>query len=129
LDPLETLKLIELATQEEPARMDRGFTAYSECSNIGTYSNNTRIKFYFHKFYTTASDDECATAGDIYKCGIDKVPDVVEDMVDIAKGGPEIVISSWKIGLMTDYHEICSLYLQLNVFLQERAPLIECLAS
>jgi hypothetical protein len=37
LDPVETLKLMELVTQETPERMDKGFTAYTECSNIGTY--------------------------------------------------------------------------------------------
>jgi hypothetical protein len=35
LDPIETLKLMEMVTQEEPERMDQGFTAYSECSNSG----------------------------------------------------------------------------------------------
>jgi hypothetical protein len=38
------------------------------------------------------ADDECVTAGEIYKCGTDKVPDVVDDMVQLAKGGPQIVI-------------------------------------
>jgi hypothetical protein len=39
-----------------------------------------------------ASEDECATAADTYKCGADKAPDIVQDMVDIAKGSPVIVI-------------------------------------
>jgi predicted lipase len=47
LDPVETLKLMEMVTQEIPECMDRGFTAYSECSNIGKYYT----KLYFTRQY------------------------------------------------------------------------------
>jgi hypothetical protein len=72
--------------------MERGFTAYSECSNIGTIR---MLKWDLKKkkhSKTSALDDECATAADTYKCGAEKVPDIVQDMVDVAKGSPALVI-------------------------------------
>jgi hypothetical protein len=42
LDPIETLKLMEIVTQNEPERMEKGFSAYSDCSNTGK-SNKAEI--------------------------------------------------------------------------------------
>jgi hypothetical protein len=48
------------------------------------------INFYLE---TSVAGDECAVAADIYKCGADKVPEIVHDMVQLAKGSPNIVKS------------------------------------
>jgi hypothetical protein len=45
LSPVETLKLIEMVSQEEAARMERGFNTYIECSKIGKGKN------YFYRIF------------------------------------------------------------------------------
>jgi hypothetical protein len=46
---------------------------------------------YLFLAYAIEVDDECVAAADIYKCGTDKVPEIVHDMVQVAKGSPNIV--------------------------------------
>jgi hypothetical protein len=53
-----------------------------------------KFLYYFAKnnfISNKAAVDECVAAADIYKCGTDKVPDIVDDMVQVAKGSPDIV--------------------------------------
>jgi hypothetical protein len=39
-------------------------------------------------FAYLVADDECVAEADIYKCGTEKVPPIVHNMVQIAKGSP-----------------------------------------
>ncbi|CAB3387042.1 Hypothetical predicted protein [Cloeon dipterum] len=59
---IDTLRQIELVTQEEPVKLEQGFAAYDECSGIKL-------------------DDECVTAHEIYKCGFEKAPTIVTNIV------------------------------------------------
>ncbi|CAB3370379.1 Hypothetical predicted protein [Cloeon dipterum] len=62
LNSIATLRQIELISQEEPQIMEKGFTAFDECSG--------------KKF-----DDECVTAYETYKCGQEKEPIMVSNIV------------------------------------------------
>ncbi|XP_059482888.1 uncharacterized protein LOC132201040 [Neocloeon triangulifer] len=73
LDPGDTLRLLELATQEEPEEMEKGFNGYVQCSSI-------------------TGDDECVVAAKIYDCGVENLPNITQKMVDEGKGSPEELI-------------------------------------
>ncbi|XP_065345481.1 uncharacterized protein LOC135943020 [Cloeon dipterum] len=62
LSGIDMLLQIELVSQEEPKKMEDGFGAFDECSG--------------KKF-----DDECVTAHEIYKCGLEKQPDMVTKII------------------------------------------------
>ncbi|XP_065346446.1 uncharacterized protein LOC135943712 [Cloeon dipterum] len=62
LNAIATLRNIELVSMEDPVKMERGFVAYDECSG-------------------KKSDDECVTAFETYKCGMDKEPGIVNEIV------------------------------------------------
>jgi hypothetical protein len=92
LDPIETLKLMEKVTQETPDKMEQGFSAYSDCSNPGKKNTLILCDCFLTRTINEAIDDECVAASEIYKCSSDKVPGIVNDMVQLAKGGPDIVM-------------------------------------
>ncbi|XP_065351716.1 uncharacterized protein LOC135947075 isoform X2 [Cloeon dipterum] len=60
---IDLLRQIELAAEEDPVQMQNGFNAYDTCSG--------------KKF-----DDECVTAEEIYKCGLQEAPDLVTKIVN-----------------------------------------------
>ncbi|CAB3370367.1 Hypothetical predicted protein [Cloeon dipterum] len=62
LSSIAVLLQIELASQEEPSKMDQGFVSFDECSG-------------------KKSDDECVNAYETFKCGLEKAPDTVVEMV------------------------------------------------
>ncbi|XP_065336583.1 uncharacterized protein LOC135937361 [Cloeon dipterum] len=62
LDSLAMLREIEFASQEDPVKMEQGFDAFDECSGKNF-------------------DDECVTAYETYKCGLEKTPNLVSDIV------------------------------------------------
>ncbi|CAB3386063.1 Hypothetical predicted protein [Cloeon dipterum] len=59
---IETLRNIELVSQEEPKKLEQGFVAYDQCSGQN-------------------SGDECVTAYETFKCGQEKAPDLVQEIV------------------------------------------------
>ncbi|XP_065352841.1 uncharacterized protein LOC135947816 [Cloeon dipterum] len=64
LDSIAMLRQIEFVSQEDPAKLQQGFGAYDECKDM-------------------KNDDECSTAYENYKCGQEKVPSLVSDIVKI----------------------------------------------
>ncbi|XP_065345884.1 uncharacterized protein LOC135943331 [Cloeon dipterum] len=62
LSSIAVLLQIELASQEEPSKMEQGFVSFDECSG-------------------KKSDDECVNAYETFKCGLEKAPDTVVEMV------------------------------------------------
>ncbi|XP_065336698.1 uncharacterized protein LOC135937474 [Cloeon dipterum] len=62
LNSIATLRQIEFVSQEEPEKLEHGFVAYDTCSG--------------RKF-----DDECVTAYETYKCGLQEAPDLVSNII------------------------------------------------
>ncbi|XP_065344305.1 uncharacterized protein LOC135942222 [Cloeon dipterum] len=56
------LRQVELVSMEEPEKMEKGFVAFDECSGKN-------------------ADDECVTAYETYKCGLEKTPDLVANII------------------------------------------------
>ncbi|XP_059469105.1 uncharacterized protein LOC132192904 isoform X2 [Neocloeon triangulifer] len=71
--PIQMLQLMEIATQDSPSELDQGFNGYLQCSSI----NGT---------------DECDLAAKTYDCGVEKIPNVTQKMVDVGKGSPVVLI-------------------------------------
>ncbi|XP_065344301.1 uncharacterized protein LOC135942218 [Cloeon dipterum] len=72
LNAIAMLRQVELASMEEPEKMEKGFVAFDDCNG-------------------KKADDECVTAYDTYKCGLEKTPDLVSNMVSNNLGsGPAI---------------------------------------
>ncbi|XP_065346287.1 uncharacterized protein LOC135943583 [Cloeon dipterum] len=66
------LRQVELASMEEPEKMEQGFVAFDECSGKN-------------------ADDECVTAYETYKCGLEKTPDLVANMVSNNLGSGPVI--------------------------------------
>ncbi|XP_059472478.1 uncharacterized protein LOC132194903 [Neocloeon triangulifer] len=71
----ETLRMMEIATQDTPDQMEKGFNGFSQCSS------QTGV-------------DECAVAAASYDCGVEKIPDITKKMVANGKGSPVELIPS-----------------------------------
>ncbi|XP_065345907.1 uncharacterized protein LOC135943349 [Cloeon dipterum] len=59
---IDMLRQVEIAAEDDPVKMEQGFAAYDGCSS-------------------KKSDDECVSAYDTYKCGLEKEPDLVAKIV------------------------------------------------
>ncbi|XP_059489968.1 uncharacterized protein LOC132205109 [Neocloeon triangulifer] len=66
------LKLMELVTQDTPSTMDQGFKVYDQCS-------------------TVTGNDECDLAARTYDCGVEKMPNITQNMVNVGKGSPVVL--------------------------------------
>ncbi|CAB3386814.1 Hypothetical predicted protein [Cloeon dipterum] len=73
LNAIATLRNIELVSMEDPVKMERGFVAYDECSG-------------------KKSNDECVTAFETYKCGMDKEPNIVNEIVTKNAGNNTVLV-------------------------------------
>ncbi|XP_059479104.1 uncharacterized protein LOC132198857 [Neocloeon triangulifer] len=67
IDPIQMLRLMEIATQDTPSAMDQGLNGYVQCSSI-------------------TGNDECDLAAKTYDCGVEKIPNVTQQMVTVGKG-------------------------------------------
>ncbi|CAB3370376.1 Hypothetical predicted protein [Cloeon dipterum] len=78
LNSIATLRQIELISQEEPQIMEKGFTAFDECSG-----KSRNLNYLIHRYLTffLEFDDECVTAYETYKCGQEKEPIMVSNIV------------------------------------------------
>ncbi|CAB3386909.1 Hypothetical predicted protein [Cloeon dipterum] len=72
LNAIAMLRQAELASMEEPEKLEQGFVAFDECSGKN-------------------ADDECVTAYDTYKCGLEKTPDLVSNMVSNNLGSGPVI--------------------------------------
>jgi hypothetical protein len=90
--PGEMLRMIEDASNDDPVQLQSGFTAYDECSSISTQNNCKtclKLKIFFPTF--TGYDDECVTASEIYSCGREKEPSIVDVIFNSEKGNATVV--------------------------------------
>jgi hypothetical protein len=94
LVPGDMLRMIEEAADDDPVEIQNGFNAYDECSGKSR-------KDIFHKYiyaeqiltfqHTAEFDDECVTAAEMYSCGREKEPGLVDIMVNSEKGNATVV--------------------------------------
>jgi hypothetical protein len=91
--PGDVLRMIEDASNEDPIQLQSGFTAYDDCSSIrinyeGKYGPSFN-EFIFSLFVD--NDDECVTASEIYSCGREKEPSIVNVIFNSEKGNATLV--------------------------------------
>jgi hypothetical protein len=87
------LKMIEEAADADPVELQNGFNAYDDCSVKSK-------KFIFHYLnideyvilISLEYDDECVTASEIYSCGRDKEPGIVDVIFNTEKGNTTVVM-------------------------------------
>jgi hypothetical protein len=86
----DMLKIIEEALTSDPVeRLQDGFNAYDECSQI---SKKLGISIALQKYnFVIGRDDECVTAGDIYSCGRQKEPMLVDAIFNVEQGNNTFV--------------------------------------
>jgi hypothetical protein len=90
--PGDVLRMIEDASNDDPIELQNGFTAYSDCSSISTIKNKT-IKVVIRRTLLTflENEDECVTASEIYSCGREKEPNLVNAILTSEKGNATVV--------------------------------------
>jgi hypothetical protein len=118
LIPDEALKMIEEASSN-PVQLQDSFTAYDECSSISAIWFISEIVFHMILIFS-GYDDECVTAGEIYACGRQKEPTIVDAIFSTEKGNATVV---WfqMVSLQSHFHYILNchsthhLYLALNI--------------
>ena len=91
--PGDVLRMIEDASNEDPIQLQSGFTAYDNCSSIRIISKEIAhlfINTLFSHFFVD-NDDECVTASEIYSCGREKEPSIVNVIFNSEKGNATVV--------------------------------------
>jgi hypothetical protein len=92
--PGDILRMIEDAANDDPVQIQRGFTAYDDCSTIRKIylleSRALKIKSTFI-IMCIEYDDECVTAAETYSCGRKKEPVIVDVIFNREKGNATIV--------------------------------------
>jgi len=92
--PGEMLRMIEDAANEDPVQIQKGFTAYDECSNISKIFRNlccVKLLIQLRNIFCIEYDDECVTAAETYSCGREKEPGIVDLIFNTEKGNATIV--------------------------------------
>jgi hypothetical protein len=86
--PGDMLRMIEEAANDDPVELQNGFTAYDGCSG------KRKLHFYNSKIFNfrrVEYDDECVTASEMYSCGREKEPGLVDIMFKSGKGNATLV--------------------------------------
>jgi hypothetical protein len=94
--------MIEDAANEDPVQLQKGFTAYDDCSTI----SKIYLTLLYGSINTTSyiwcieHDDECVTAAETYSCGREKEPSIVNVIFNTEKGNATVVrIILWILNL------------------------------
>jgi len=88
LVPGDTLKMIEEAALNDEVKLQTGFEAYDACS-----SKSINFYFWFEPriIIIKEMDDECTTAAEMYACGKEKEPAIVDAIFGSSKGNATVV--------------------------------------
>jgi len=88
--PDAVLREIEKTYQEDDAKLNTGFNNFDDCSRrsifVRPFNNILKLCKIFIVY-----DDECQTASEIYKCGLEKEPNVTNNVFNQNKGNATIV--------------------------------------
>jgi len=84
--------MIEEAANDDPVEIQNGFNAYDECSSI----SRERLSLFLMDnnemmHHCVEYDDECVTAAEMYSCGREKEPGLVDIMLNSEKGNATVV--------------------------------------
>jgi hypothetical protein len=85
--------MIEEVSIGDPVLMQQGFNAYDDCSTKSKNRVAMKIMPLSHMIRITFSelDDECDTAAEIYSCGRQKEPLIVDAIISTGKGNGSVV--------------------------------------
>ena len=87
--PGDMLRMIEEAANDDPVELQNGFTAYDG------YSGKSKWCYIFFELkfcnFHVEYDDECVTASEMYSCGREKEPGLVDIMFNAGKGNATLV--------------------------------------
>jgi hypothetical protein len=84
LVPVPILKEIEQLYQEDALRLDTAFNNYLTCSGLGLKKFNKFLGEIIIR--VTVYDDECQTASEIFKCGLEKENAVTMNVYNASVG-------------------------------------------
>jgi hypothetical protein len=82
---------VELATQENPDKLERGFNTYIDCTSTSKLLKKKEDCSLSLIKNLTGSEVECDNAADYYECGAQKMPDIFQDMITVGEGSPTVV--------------------------------------
>ena len=92
--PGDMLRMIDEAANDDPVEMQKGFKAYDGCSG---QSKLTLLScgYIFNQIHLLCLqlefDDECVTASEMYSCGREKEPGLVNAIFNSEKGNATMV--------------------------------------
>jgi hypothetical protein len=83
--------MIEEVSIGDPVLMQQGFNAYDDCSTKSKNRAAMKIMPLSHIIQISELDDECDTAAEIYSCGRQKEPLIVDAIISTNKGNGSVV--------------------------------------
>jgi hypothetical protein len=98
--PGDVLRMIEDAADNDPVELQSGFTAYDDCSSISTIEEKIITKivsilvillYFLFSLSFVENDDECVTASEVYSCGREREPIIVNAILNSEKGNATVV--------------------------------------